>query len=71
MELAQKPFAGLNRMLEIEEHVDIDVADMLSRAGHAGYSDEDAIAAILTAAKLQSIVGLGTANSSDRNARWM
>ena len=58
-------------MIEIEGHVDIDVVDMLERAGHAGYSDEDAIAAILTAAKVQAVVGLGTGNSSDRNARWM
>lgn len=71
MEFGREPFADPDGMVENEGQVDIDVADMLARAGHAGYSDEDAIAAILTAAKLHSIIGLGTANSSERNARWM
>ena len=59
MEFAREPFADPDRMLGIEGHVDIDVADILERAGRAGYSDEDAIATILTAAKLQSIIGVG------------
>lgn len=54
MKLARKDADNPDRGLELEEHMDIDIAELLAKAADAGYSEEEAITAILNVAKYQS-----------------
>lgn len=56
MKLARKSLSNPDRELELEEHMDIDIAELLAKAADAGYTEEEAIVAILNVAKYQSYV---------------
>jgi hypothetical protein len=56
MKLARMPTDNPDRALELEKHMDIDITELLAKAADAGYSEEDAIIAILNVAKYQSYV---------------
>jgi altronate dehydratase len=54
MKLARKAVDNPDRALELEEHIDIDITELLEKATDAGYTEEEAITAILNVAKYQS-----------------
>jgi hypothetical protein len=56
MKLARKAMDDPDRGLELEEHMDIDITELLAKAADAGYTEEEAITAILNVAKYQSYV---------------
>lgn len=56
MKLARKSINDSDRPLELEEHVDIDITELLEKAAGAGYTEEEAITAILNVAKYQSYI---------------
>lgn len=56
MKLALKANNDPDRGLELEEHMDIDITELLARAADAGYTEEEAIVAILNVAKYQSYI---------------
>jgi altronate dehydratase len=65
MKLACKSESNPDRALELEEHMDIDITELLAKAADAGYSEEEAITAILNVAKYQSYVHGRLPHSSD------
>ncbi|RYG69284.1 hypothetical protein EON80_10070 [bacterium] len=54
MKLARKAHDNPDRVPKLEEHMDIDITELLAKAQDAGYSEEEAITAILNVAKYQS-----------------
>jgi hypothetical protein len=56
MKPARKAKDNPDRVLELEEHMDIDITELLAKAADAGYTEEEAIIAILNVAKYQSYV---------------
>lgn len=54
MKLARKKVDNPDRALELEEHMDIDITELLAKAQDAGYTEDEAITAILNVAKYQS-----------------
>jgi hypothetical protein len=56
MKLARKAQDNPDGTLERQEHMDIDITELLAKAADAGYTEEEAITAILNVAKYQSYV---------------
>jgi hypothetical protein len=56
MKLARKAADNPDRALELEEHIDIDITELLAKAADAGYTEEEAITPILNVAKYQSYI---------------
>ena len=56
MIIALKAQGHPDRGLDLEEHMDIDITELLAKAADAGYTEEEAIVAILNVAKYQSYI---------------
>lgn len=54
MKLTRKTMDNPDGALELDEHMDIDTTELLAKAADAGYTEEQAISAILNVAKYQS-----------------
>ena len=65
MKLARRAYDNPDRALELEEHMDIDITELLQQAADAGYTEEEAIAAILNVAKYQSYLHGWTVRPQD------
>ncbi|MBX9459525.1 MAG: hypothetical protein KL863_27785 [Rhizobium sp.] len=65
MKLARRAYSDSGKALELEEHMDVDITELLAKAADAGYTEEEAIVAILNVAKYQSYLHGWQPNPAD------